>query len=35
MAERIVVLGYGGACIELHSALDAGAFVESGRCGCR
>lgn len=30
MAERIVVLGYGGACIELHSALDAGAFVESG-----
>lgn len=30
MADRIVVLGWGGEAIELFSAMDASAFVDGG-----
>lgn len=30
MADRIVVLGWGGEAIELRSAMDASAFVDGG-----
>ena len=32
MAERIVILGWGGEAIELYDAMDAAAFVDTGMC---